>query len=91
MRQSVTVILSAIRKEGFEGPCYEIKIHYRSTNPKEPGEGEAVACVVDNGEGINAISLDNAFIDVVSGPYNGYTNSGPVKGNIQSHECKETL
>jgi len=66
---------------------YQVTVNYRSTNPKFPGEGEAIACVVDNGEGINASASDLAAIKVTSGPFEGYFNAGPVQGNIQAHDC----
>ena len=73
-------------------PCpagsYVITVDYGSTNPNFPGDGVAVACVTDNGEGINATSADMGSISVTSGPYTGYFNSGPVQGNIRAHDCK---
>lgn len=68
-------------------PYYEIRVEYRSTNPRHRGEGMAIACIRDNGEGANATSSDEAYISVLSGPYVDYKNSGPVQGNIQSHPC----
>jgi hypothetical protein len=70
-------------------PWHEIRVQYRSTNPKCPGEGEAIVCIWDNGEGENAELPDTARIEVWSGPYVGYQNEGFVKGNVQSHECEE--
>jgi hypothetical protein len=68
------------------GTVYTVTVLYRSTNPKFRGEGRAIACVVDNGEGVNA-EEDMAAILVKSGPYVGYYNYGKVQGNIQAHEC----
>lgn len=66
---------------------FEAEIEYRSTNPKNKGEGVFFACVVDNGEGANAPDDDMGIIDVMSGPYAGYFNEGAVQGNIQFHTC----
>lgn len=65
----------------------EAEIHYRSTNPKNKGEGTAFACVVDNGEGVNEDPEDMGEVEVMDGPYMGYSNGGPVQGNIQAHIC----
>jgi hypothetical protein len=65
----------------------EAEIAYRSTNPKNKGEGTAFACVVDNGEGVNEDPEDMGEVEVIDGPYAGYLNGGPVQGNIQAHIC----
>ena len=67
---------------------YVFKVAYRSTNPKLPGEGEAAACVVDNGEGIHG-EADVVSFAVKTGPFEGYEISGIAKGNIQAHTCDE--
>jgi len=65
---------------------YEVEVAYRSTNPRFPGTGTAIACVKDNGEGLG--TTDTAgVLAVTTGPYTGYSNSGPVQGNIQAHSC----
>jgi hypothetical protein len=64
-----------------------VLIDYVSTNPRLSGHGDAVACVWDTGEGRNPHGY--AWIEVTSGPYDGYTNYGEVKGNIQSESCPE--
>ncbi len=64
----------------------EVEVHYRSTNPRLPGEGTALACVDDNGEGANA-AADTGRIKVTTGPFGNYVNEGPVQGNIQDHTC----
>ena len=69
----------------FEG--YVVDVNYKSTNPRYPGSGAAIACVIDNGEGVNSISSDAVWIHVSSGPYRDYYNKGSVQGNIQSHSC----
>jgi hypothetical protein len=73
----------------FEVPWHEIRVHYRSTDPKYPGEGKAIICMRDNGEGKKAVLADTIRIEVTSGPYMGYINMGSVQGNIQAHECEE--
>ena len=65
---------------------YLLGLDYRSTNPKDRGEGTAGVCVYDNGEGVNA-DPDFLAIYVEGGPYDGYSNEGDVQGNIQKHEC----
>jgi len=83
---------------GVEGACtlcgnsatlgaYEIVATYRSMDPDRPGTGELFACVSDNGEGAHSSGPDTASIQVLSGPFVGYTNSGVVRGNIQQHKC----
>src|SRR5579884_225440 len=51
-------------------------VDYRSTNPALPGTGQALACVSDNGQGGG--SRDTAYVQVLSGPFAGYTNFGSV-------------
>lgn len=70
-----------------EGNLIGVDFSYRSTNPKDPGEGLGYACVLDNGEGYNASFSDVALVAFYSGPYTGYVNGGTVQGNIQEHEC----
>ena len=60
---------------------------YRSTNPKDPGDGSWCACVKDRGEGINEYGDgDEIKVWAYGGPYDGYYNRGYVQGNIQDHE-----
>ena len=66
---------------------YQVDVVYRSTNPFTPGNGNAIACVLDNGEGFQAITADNVFVGILTGPYAGYTNENSVSGNIQAHRC----
>ena len=71
-------------------PADGFVVDYRSTNPNVADTlpvQTAVACVTDNGEGTKATSADFGRIFVINGPYSGYTNSGPVKGNIQEQNC----
>jgi hypothetical protein len=74
---------------GSASPMAAIKGDYYSTNPKYEDEGDVYACVVDNGEGSNALP-DKLYIWLESedtGPYDGYQNSGDVSGNIQTYPC----
>ena len=69
---------------------YAVQLDYKSTNPKDRGEGQAVACAYDNGEGMNAtpdwLGIYIAHDD--TGPYAGYSNEGYIEGgNIQKHSC----
>ena len=78
--------------KGYNGDLervYQVTVDYRSTNPRYRGKGKAIACVADNGEGINAVAPDLAAIKVTSGPYKGYFNAGPIQGNIQAHDCDD--
>ena len=71
-------------------PADGFVVDYRSTNPNVADTlpvQTAVACVTDNGEGTKATSADFGRIFVINGAYSGYTNSGPVKGNIQEQNC----
>ena len=74
----------------FTGPSYSApspsciasSFDYRSTNPfwRGTGTGQIYAC--DAGEpGFS--SGDTLDISINSGPFNGYSNSGTVQGNIQ--------
>ncbi len=73
---------------GLGAADFEVDVSYRSTNPAFPGNGQALACVSDNGQGSKSTGPDVAFVQVVSGPFAGYTNFGDVQGNIQHHKCK---
>jgi hypothetical protein len=77
---------------GFDLTCpnggYVFEVEYRSTNPRMPGEGLAAACVVDNGEGMKGTG-DLVGFAVSGGPFDGYSISGEVHGNIQAHLCEE--
>ena len=53
-----------------------------------PGDGSAVACVKDNGEGSGAVDGDKLILIVYSGVYTGYSTAGTVRGNVQSHVCE---
>jgi hypothetical protein len=74
---------------GTEGYVTAIRADYFSTNPKIVGQGEVLACVVDNGEGAVADADDRLAVKVLSGPYEGYINGGEVSGNIQAYPCPE--
>ncbi|MDA1315581.1 MAG: hypothetical protein O2968_19810 [Acidobacteria bacterium] len=70
-----------------------IGMTYRSTNPKEKGEGLAGVCTVDLGEGSNNEGINGFTIVAIppdslgGGPFAGYSNVGAVQGNIQMHPC----
>lgn len=69
----------------FDGE-YEVFFAYDSTNPANPGGGEGLACLRDDGEGGG--DLDNAFVYLYSGVYAGYFNGDTGwQGNIQGHDC----
>ena len=69
----------------FDGE-YEVFFSYDSTNPANPGSGEGLVCLRDDGEGQG--DLDNAFVFLYSGPYSGYFNGDTGwQGNIQGHDC----
>jgi len=78
---------SCLLSSGCPHGSIEVTVHYRSTNPRLPGEGTALACVDDNGEGSNAPAADTGRIKVTTGPFINYENEGPVQGNIQNHTC----
>ncbi len=66
----------------------QAEVFYRSTNPKMEGDGIARACVVDRGEGSNEEDPgDQGIIEVMTGPFGGYSKEGEVQGNIQAHTC----
>ena len=57
-------------------------VPYESQNPKIPGSGTFFLLVCDaDGNGL-ADDGDTIFIQVDTGPYMGYTNSGNAQGNI---------
>jgi len=74
-------------ESGCPADSIEVTMEYRSTNPKDPGAGLALACLQDHGEGANAPQEDQGRIKVTTGPFAGYENRGPVQGNIQEHTC----
>jgi hypothetical protein len=68
---------------------------WRSTNPKNPGQGTATICMTDNGEGRKADEKDFVSIrlwrDGEAGGAPFHVNFGSFQGNIQQHECSEDL
>jgi len=63
----------------------EINFSYVSTNDQAPGEGTAIACMGDTGNG-NEKGLNGiAEVFVISGPYTGYHNVGAT--NVTQHGC----
>jgi len=67
---------------------YIVNLDYRSTNPKIEGEGQAVVCAKDNGQGFKATESDTIWIRAISGPYADYYSEGSVQGNIKGHACE---
>lgn len=68
------------------------RIRYRSQDLRkfDPSDnGIAYICVADFGEGANAFDDDFLLLNVMTGPYSGYRNFGPVKGNINHHDCED--
>ena len=57
---------------------------YKSKNKKDaPGTGKACVCM-------DSLSFDMQ-ITFISGPFDGYSNSGSLKGNINNHGCDEDV
>lgn len=65
---------------------YAVNVNYDSLNQSFPGNGAALACVVDSGNGLSA-TQDAAGIEVSSGPFLGYKVAGNLTGNIRSNSC----
>lgn len=62
---------------------YQVEFDY-VTQGKVKDTGTGFACVVDCGEGINAVFDDGLYIELDT----GYSNFGPLMGgNIQAHTC----
>ena len=68
---------------------YEVRVDYKSTNPAFPGEGTATLCFTDADAPSGSGGPDTAIIQVQSGPYAGYLNHGPIRGNVQQLKCEE--
>jgi hypothetical protein len=66
---------------------YGVAFRFESTNPRYPGSGMGVACIMDNGQGSKATDNDNLVLIIAPGQYFGYVNQGPVQGNIASEPC----
>ena len=65
------------------GSCLEGELNYASLDPKNRGDGELEFKVCDFGEGAPDKG-DTLYINVTSGPYDGYENYGLIHGgNIQ--------
>jgi hypothetical protein len=60
-------------------------VSYTSQNSNYPGSGQAILKACDFGQPRNFPS-DNLGIEVLSGPYSGYSNEGFLTGgNLQAH------
>lgn len=70
------------------GPCangLKGTVSYTSQNSNYPGTGQALLKACDTGQPRN-FPGDSIGIDVLSGPYNGYSNEGLLTGgNLQAH------
>ncbi|MEA2404199.1 MAG: hypothetical protein QOE08_846 [Thermoleophilaceae bacterium] len=64
--------------------CMSADGNYRSTNPRQRGDGTLHIYACDNGEGRG--SYDYLEVQVNSGPFEGYSNSGYTRGNLQAHK-----
>ena len=73
----------------FPYPVHLVVANYRSTKPRNRGEGQFLAYVKDNGEGGKASGDDQMQILVFSGPFAGYLQEGVVQGNVKDHTCEE--
>ena len=70
------------------GPWDVAVVSYRSTNPKNRGEGQVQVTVVDMGEGTDMHGW--LKVRVLTGPYAGYVKEGTLEGgNIQDYGCLE--
>jgi len=68
-------------------PCFGRIVGYESQDPTLRGGGEVVVIACDEAESGVFGPGDSLAIMVQTGPYAGYTNSGPVLGgNFQAHE-----
>jgi hypothetical protein len=65
--------------------CMSADGDYRSTNPRLRGNGTVHINACDNGEGRG--SYDHLEIQVNTGPFEGYSNSGYTRGNLQAHKA----
>ncbi len=64
--------------------CMSADGNYRSTNPRQRGDGTVHIYACDNGEGRG--SYDYLDVEVNSGPFSGYENAGYTRGNLQAHK-----
>jgi hypothetical protein len=65
-----------------KGGCLAGEVTYRSQNSKFPGQGLVFLYVCDTNRDKKAGAMDTIFVQVDSGPYMGYTNSGNTHGSI---------
>jgi hypothetical protein len=71
-----------------EGDCAFFATTYTSQNPAKPGTGIAEVVACDNGE--PGVEGDLLAIDILTGPYTGYQNVGPILGgNFQGFQTEE--
>jgi hypothetical protein len=67
-----------------KGGCISTEAPYQSQNPKVPGSGTVfwVVCDMDGDAQPDVDGTDMILVQVDTGPYMGYANTGPVQGNI---------
>jgi len=67
-----------------KGGCIQTDAPYQSQNPKVPGSGMVfwVVCDMDGDAQADVDGTDMILVQVETGPYMGYANSGSVQGNI---------
>lgn len=66
-----------------KGGCIAGEPSYQSQNPAIPGGGTVFLFLCDlDGGGVTGDGTDSIFLQVETGPYTGYTNSGNPSGNI---------
>jgi hypothetical protein len=69
-------------------PCATWTVDYVSTSADNPGSGTAQVVICDNGKA-GPTNDDSLSIQIQSGPYAGYSNSGTLAGgNLQINQGK---
>jgi hypothetical protein len=71
-------------KPPTKGGCLSGEPTYQSQSPSTPGEGMLflVVCDADGNAAPSDVGTDTILIQVDTGPYMGYANSGNPHGNI---------
>lgn len=69
----------------FSPNSYAVTFNFRSTNPRYPGTGNGIACIIDNGQG-KALK-DQVALILWGDQYNGYYNQGNLQGNVSTYSC----
>lgn len=84
MRFRFDGILSS--SSGGPDNCIRGTLGYISQDRDFPGTGQVQVEGCDNGEPSGPSNGDTLTVQVTSGPYAGYFNSGTVEGNLQAHD-----